>query len=78
MPDYSVAAVADALAVDPDDVRVIVGSEEDPLPAHLVSEAHAILDVDGARTVPEAFLPGSTLGDTWASLGPAIDDPRVT
>ena len=78
MADYSVAAVAEALAVDPGDVVVIVGADTDPLTVALVTEVHTLLDADGVRTVPEAFLPGLTLGETWLTLGPAVDNPRTT
>jgi hypothetical protein len=57
--DYSIAAVAAALAVDPGDVRaVLVDVDKDPLPAWAVTDVHRALGPHGERTVPELHTPG--------------------
>ena len=77
MTDYSIAAVAAALAVDPDDVRaVLVDVDDDPLPGWAVTDVHRTLDPHGERTVPELHVPDALIGE-WLTLGPAEDDPRV-
>jgi hypothetical protein len=75
--DYSIAAVAAALAVDPGDVRaVLVDVNEDPLPRWAVTDVHRALNPHGERTVPELHIPDALTGE-WLTLGPAEDDPRV-
>jgi hypothetical protein len=75
--DYSIAAIATALSVDPGDVRaVLVDTDDDPLPAWAVTDVHRYLDPHGERTVPELHVPDALHGD-WQMLGPSEDDPRV-
>lgn len=77
MADYSIAAVAAAIAVDPGDVRaVLVGVDKDPLPDWAVTDVHRALDPHGERTVPELHTPDALTGE-WLTLGPTDDDPRV-
>jgi hypothetical protein len=77
VPDYSIAAVAAALAVDRGDVRaVLVDVDEDPLPGWAVTDVQRALDPHGERTVPELHIPGALHGE-WLTLGPAEEDPRV-
>ena len=77
MTDYSIAAVAAALAVDPDDVRtVLIDVKDDPLPSWAVTDIHRALDPHGERTVPQLHIPDALTGE-WLTLGPSEDDPRA-